>query len=615
MIANYSEALQFTDDYFTLDYTTFLKKYFPKRLHEISRPLTPEKFKAIFGALSPEQLEIINDNKSEHILVAAGPGSGKTKVVVHKVASLLMLEDIKPEGFLMLTFSRAAVLEFKERLHALIGNVAYYIDIHTYHSYCFNLMGRVGSLEKSDTVISECIKQIVDGIIPEGKIGIKSVLVVDEFQDINEQESHLLAEIISRCEKIRVLVVGDDDQNIYEFRGSSVKYMQDFESQNKARRYELITNFRSKQNLVAFANQFVATIPHRMKKEHIVAKVIEDGSICIHQYTSSNLITPLINSIASTELSGTTAVLTATNREATIIESLLKERGLPARRILSHEGFSLSELLEIKSFTNLLKSTISASSQMIAEDVWQETKNFIKEEYKQSKNLWLFEAITACFEKNYTRKIIFEWGLFLKESRFEDFYYPEKNIITVSTIHKAKGKEFDNVFLLLDEFEITQDAHRRIIYVAITRAKQNLIIHTNTSHFNKFHVSYLKILIDTNLYQEPKDLYLYLNHRDVFLNCFKHRLVAYAIDKMRAGEKLHIEIDGHTLTDSSSKKVGVLSKEFQKTLKKHIEDGYEIKDIEVDFIVYWKDAADNGEYKVLLPKFALTKLVNHTVFS
>ena len=60
------------------------------------------------GELDIDQRIIVDDNKSDYILVLAGPGSGKTKVLVHKIASLLLLEDIKPEQFLMLTFSKAA---------------------------------------------------------------------------------------------------------------------------------------------------------------------------------------------------------------------------------------------------------------------------------------------------------------------------------------------------------------------------------------------------------------------------------------------------------------------------------------------------------------------------
>ena len=64
--------------------------------------------------LSNKQKEIIEDDKSKYIIVAAGPGSGKTRVLVHKLASLLTLEDIKSEQLLMLTFSRAAAIEFKK---------------------------------------------------------------------------------------------------------------------------------------------------------------------------------------------------------------------------------------------------------------------------------------------------------------------------------------------------------------------------------------------------------------------------------------------------------------------------------------------------------------------
>lgn len=61
--------------------------------------------------MSEVQREIIDDDMSKYIVVAAGPGNGKTKVLVHKLASLILLEDIKHEQLLMVTFSRAAVTE------------------------------------------------------------------------------------------------------------------------------------------------------------------------------------------------------------------------------------------------------------------------------------------------------------------------------------------------------------------------------------------------------------------------------------------------------------------------------------------------------------------------
>ena len=127
----------------------FLNKYFQKRKVKIRRPITEEKFRQIVEHLSTEQMQVINDNKHDNILVAAGPGSGKTRVLVHKVASLLLMEDIKPEQFLMLTFSRPAAMEFKSRLVQLVGKIAYHIDIFTYHGFAFFIDRSNGEFRKS----------------------------------------------------------------------------------------------------------------------------------------------------------------------------------------------------------------------------------------------------------------------------------------------------------------------------------------------------------------------------------------------------------------------------------------------------------------------------------
>lgn len=91
MSQNNQEAQRFVDDYFRLNNMSFIQKYFPGgRKEEISRRITPTKYKQLFGELSESQLNIINDNQPGHIVVAAGPGSGKTRLLVHKLASLLL---------------------------------------------------------------------------------------------------------------------------------------------------------------------------------------------------------------------------------------------------------------------------------------------------------------------------------------------------------------------------------------------------------------------------------------------------------------------------------------------------------------------------------------------
>ena len=140
MVKDSNAAFPSVQAYFQMDYKKFVAKYFKgERVSEIQRNLTPQKYKQLFGQLSKCQMEIISDKESRCIVVAAGPGSGKTRVLVHKLASLLLLEDVKHEQLLMLTFSRAAATEFKQRLMERIGNAAHFIEIKRFHSYCFDL--------------------------------------------------------------------------------------------------------------------------------------------------------------------------------------------------------------------------------------------------------------------------------------------------------------------------------------------------------------------------------------------------------------------------------------------------------------------------------------------
>ena len=101
MVRDYNAALRFVNDYFRMDFKRFIAKYFKgNRAAEIERNITPEKYNQLFGELSDKQSEIITDDESKYIVVAAGPGSGKTRVLVHKLASLLLLEDVNTNNCL-----------------------------------------------------------------------------------------------------------------------------------------------------------------------------------------------------------------------------------------------------------------------------------------------------------------------------------------------------------------------------------------------------------------------------------------------------------------------------------------------------------------------------------
>jgi superfamily I DNA/RNA helicase len=95
--------------------------------------------------------------------------------------------------------------------------------------------------------------------------------------------------------------------------------------------------------------------------------------------------------------------------------------------------------------------------------------------------------------------------------------------IFVSTIHKAKGKEFDNVFVLLDNYNAATDEAKRQLYVAMTRAKRNLTIHLNTALFDNFSVENLEYFKDTIPYEPPKQLVMHLTFKDIWLDYFAYR--------------------------------------------------------------------------------------------
>ncbi len=603
MIGDYKGALQFVDDYFQLNYSSFLNKYFKgSRQNEIKRNITPAKFRELFGSLSPTQLEIIKENETKHIAVLAGPGSGKTKVLVHKLASLLLMEDVKHEQLLMVTFSRAAATEFKKRLLALIGNAAHYIEIKTFHSYCFDLLGKVGSLEKSDAILKNTIEKIKNGEVESNRI-TKTVLVIDEAQDMNADEFALINTLIEQNEEMSVIAVGDDDQNIYEFRGANSKYLEQFMIERKAAKHELIENYRSKKNLVEFTNGFLKRIHHRLKATTIIAKQPDNGTIKLVHYQNGNLISPLVLDILSTELSGTTCILTKTNDEALQITGLLLKNGIQAKLIQSNSNFSLYNLVEIRFFLNEINS--SDDVRVISDEVWDNAKNQLIKKFQLSSKLEICNNLIKQFEdSNSKKKYKSDFEVFIRESKLEDFCNEKGETVFVSTIHKAKGKEFDNIYILLENYSLSTDEAKRQLYVAMTRAKQNLTIHLNGNYLDNITADNLERVEDAKEYLQPTHLAMYLAHEDVYLGYFEY--VQHRLNTILSGSLLAATAQGYA--NSNGDVVLKFSKKFMEVINLHKIKGYELKEVKANFILYWKKADEEKEIKIILPELFFEKI-------
>ena len=601
MVKDYQAALQYVQDYFQMDYKKFIAKYFKgERVNEIQRNLTPEKYKQLFGQLSKRQMEIISDKDSRCIVVAAGPGSGKTRVLVHKLASLLLLEDVKHEQLLMLTFSRAAATEFKQRLMELIGNAAHYVEIKTFHAYCFDLLGLIGNLDEVKNVVGKAAEMIEQGEVEPNRIG-KTVLVIDEAQDMGAEEHALVRALMHHNEEMRVIAVGDDDQNIYEFRGSDAGYMFRLTQEPGSRFVEMTENYRSARHVVAFANEFVKTIGRRMKTMPIISMRKEEGWVGVTHHRSACMYQPLVEELLQHRGEGTTCVLTQTNEEAVIVVALLQKRGIRSKLIQSMEGLLFWNMAEMRYFLKYVGKRVSTP--LIPEDLWEEAKSATFAAYNGSLSLAYVKRCIELFEQINKMKYFTDFKEFVFESSMEDFCDVSGSDVVVSTIHKAKGREFDDVYMLISDGYLRDDHLMRRYYVGITRAKKRLFIHTNGDCFAN--ISADQNCIDQREYAMPEEIVLQLSHKDVYLGFFKE--IKREVLALKGGDMLSYK--DYTLYDVAQRPVARLSLSMQKKLAEWKERGYDVKAASVRFVVAWKpkDAPkEEPEIAVLLADLVLS---------
>ena len=612
MVRDYDAALQFVQDYFQMDFKKFISKYFKgERAKEIGRNITPEKYKKLFSELSEVQSGIIHDAESKYIVVAAGPGSGKTRVLVHKLASLLLLEDVKHEQLLMVTFSRAAATEFKKRLMALIGNAACFVEIKTFHSYCFDLLGKIGSLEDVKHVVKNATEVIRNGEVEPGRIS-KSVLVIDEAQDMDENEYALIEALMQQNEEMRVIAVGDDDQNIYEFRGSDSKYLKSFVTEYGATLYEMNENYRSRTAIVAFSNAFARSLRNRMKTHCAQAVQKEAGIVQIVRHRGAHLEEAVIGHVMHTYEGGKACILTNTNDEALCILGGLLKKGMRAKLIQSMDGFSLYNLVEIRFFLTILDRRLT--SPVISDLLWQTAKNRLSTVYADSTCLENCMNMLADFENIYPVKYRSDLEEFIRESKFEDFYSDRRDCVYVSTIHKSKGREFDSVYMMLNQVSVQRDEDRRKLYVGMTRAKQALYIHENAGLFDALKDSCTEWVDDVLLYAPPEEIALQLTHRDVVLDFFKGK--KELIFKLHSGHPLFLK-NGYLMAEIENEGNGIrqsfpaakLSKACSANLERLKKNGYEPYAAEVRFVVAWRGEKDQRETAVLLPTIYLRRIM------
>jgi ATP-dependent DNA helicase RecQ len=205
---------------------------------------------------------------------------------------------------------------------------------------------------------------------------------------------------------------------------------------------------------------------------------------------------------------------------------------------------------------------------------------------------------------NPKRKYKSDFEVFVRESKLEDFFSSSGETILVSTIHKAKGKEFDNIYLLLDDFDSSTDENKRQAYVAMTRAKRNLTIHLNTDLLKGLYSEGMEIIEDNEIYSSPNDLAMQLSFKDVWLDYFINRQSAVA--QLISGENL--VLNENECLNAKGQSVLRFSQQFVKQLEHMKERNYELRNAKVNFIVYWLKEGASEEVMIVLPELHFKKM-------
>ena len=298
-------AVRLTMDYFSMQQAEFLKKWLPDRQAELKRQTSHDSYRKIVTDLNHRtQQAIVSDDRVEtNVLVMAGPGSGKTRVLVHRIAYLVRCCRERPESIIALAYNRHAAVQIRQRLHELIGNDAQGVLVMTLHSLAMRLTGETfgqagqqsaaGAEERTDDNPDHYFRAMLERAIAllgekgaNGRDRTDDVLeqdhlrdrllgrfrwmLVDEYQDMNELQYQLITALSGRTkadpsQKLTMFAVGDDDQNIYSYQGASTEYIRRFEYENRARIRYLTENYRSTRSIISAANHAIEPAQDRMK--------------------------------------------------------------------------------------------------------------------------------------------------------------------------------------------------------------------------------------------------------------------------------------------------------------------------------------------------------------
>ena len=389
-------------------------------------------------------LELLNREQQEAVLhvdgpllILAGAGSGKTRVLTYRIAHLIDECGVNPWNILAITFTNKAAGEMRERVDQIAGFGADQVWVATFHATCMRILRRhidrlgydtnftIYDTDDQKTVIKQVCKRLnidtkmykertllseissaKDELVDVREFEVKSVgdyrkSVVDEYQDTNTAQFELIRLLADGYRNL--CVVGDDDQSIYKFRGANIRNILDYEKiYPDAKVIKLEQNYRSTQNILDAANAVIRN--NRGRKEKALWTEKGAGSrIHFRQFDNAYEEAEYIADDISDKVNkngvayADCAVLYRTNAQSRLLEERMVVEGIPYHVVGGVNFYARQEIRDILAY---LKTIDNGRDEVALRRIINVPKRSIGAaslekvaDYAQMKDITLFDAL------------------------------------------------------------------------------------------------------------------------------------------------------------------------------------------------------------------------------
>lgn len=234
--------------------------------------------------LTDEQQKVTFEALDKNMLVIAAAGSGKTTTVITRIKHLLD-KGVPESSIILTTFTRNAANDMRDKLFDIMGYKSEIVvgTIDSIAKYYVELDKRQSNTNDEMEIldVSDYAPKFLDMINKrQSFFSTFRYLIVDEMQDINDIQFNIINAFYKNG--VYIVGIGDDSQNIYEFRGSNIKYILYFDKFfTNSVKHMLTKNFRSTKEIVALANASIDKNTRKIPKRMIAAnpKILSE----IHQ--------------------------------------------------------------------------------------------------------------------------------------------------------------------------------------------------------------------------------------------------------------------------------------------------------------------------------------------